>query len=67
MIEKKYQLSKVQHTMSCIRACVDSIWEAWLNGESFPHKKEFDSEIDRLREMAKAIELKAYDLQKDEA
>ena len=62
-IDKHYQLTTIQHTMRCLRGCLDTVWDALIAGygEDFPGKKEWTSEMDALRDKIKEIEQRAYE------
>jgi len=62
----QYQLQSIQHTMRCLRGVLDTIWDCWTWGESFPHKKEITNDVDKIRDMIKALEEKAHYLQRTE-
>ena len=60
-IGKHYQLATIQHTMRCLRGCLDTVWDVLIAGysENFPGKKEWAAEMDALRDKIKEIEQRA--------
>jgi hypothetical protein len=62
-LDKRYQLTTIQHTMRCLRGCFDTAWDALFGGysEDFPGKKDWTAEFSALREKIKELEQRAYD------
>lgn len=59
---KKYQLIAIQHTMRCIRGCIDTLWEILYSLESFSDKKDLIKQVHLMQQTAKQLEHKTYNL-----
>lgn len=58
------QIYRTQYVCECIRECADTVLCGFEMGEAFPWKMELIEEMEALREHAKRVERRAWELVK---